>query len=139
MSKIPSPEIVVYICTNCVPQGAHLPRQWRQDDTHVLVREVPCTGKMDAQYLMHALEGGGQGCCVVACPKGDCHLAQGNYRAEIRVHTVQRLLGEIGLEPERVELLNVRPDASLEQTEHLIRGAVHRLCAVGESPLHITR
>ena len=139
MLKTLSPEILVYICTNCVPQGAHLPRQWRQNDTHILVREVPCTGKMDAQYLMHALEGGGQGCCVVACPKGDCHLAQGNYRAEIRVHTVQRLLGEIGLEPERVELLNVRPDTSVQQTEQLVRGAVGRLCAVGESPLNIAR
>ena len=116
-----------------------MPRQWRQDDAHVLVREVPCTGKMDAQYLMHALEGGGRGCCVVACPKGDCHLAQGNYRAEIRVHTIQRLLGEIGLEPERVELLNVRPDTSVEQTEQLVRDAVGRLCAVGASPLNVTR
>ena len=139
MTNILSPDVVVYICTNCVPQGAHLPRQWRQDDAHILVREVPCTGKMDAQYLMHALEGGGRGCCVVACPKGDCHLAQGNYRAEIRVHTIQRLLSEIGLEPERVELLNVRPDTSVEQTEQLVRGAVGRLCAVGESPLHIAR
>ena len=50
----------------------------------VLVREVPCSGKMDGQYLLHAMEGRGRGLCVVACPKGECHLAQGNYRAETR-------------------------------------------------------
>jgi coenzyme F420-reducing hydrogenase delta subunit len=55
---------------------------------------------MDGQYLLHAMEGGARGFCVVACPKGDCHLSQGNYRAEIRVRAVRRLLAEIGLPPD---------------------------------------
>ena len=87
-------------------RAGRLPRQWKQDGARILVREVPCSGKMDGQYLFHALEGGGARLCVVACPKGECHLAQGNYRAEIRVRTVQRLLAEIGLEPERAELVH---------------------------------
>ena len=56
MSEALSPDVVVYLCTNCTPQGAHLPRQWNQDGARVLVREVPCSGKMDAQYLLHAIE-----------------------------------------------------------------------------------
>ncbi len=75
-----TPDVVVYVCCNCIPQGKRLPRQWTQQGAHVLVREVPCSGKMDAQYLMHAIEGGVRGLCVVACPKGECHLAQGNIR-----------------------------------------------------------
>jgi coenzyme F420-reducing hydrogenase delta subunit len=130
-----SPDVVVYVCTNCVPQGAHLPRQWQQEGARVLVREVPCSGKMDAQYLLHGLEGGGQGCCVVACPQGECHLAQGNYRAEIRVHTIQRLLDEIGLEAGRVELLHVSPQENATQMEQSVRNAVQRICRVGKSPL----
>jgi F420-non-reducing hydrogenase iron-sulfur subunit len=134
-----SPDVVVYVCTNCIPQGSRLARQWDQDGSKVLVREVPCSGKMDGQYLFHALEGGGRGICVVACPKGECHLAQGNYRAEIRVCTVQRLLLEIGLEPQRAELLHSSPDDQPEQLEQLVRGAVERICALGESPLHAAR
>jgi F420-non-reducing hydrogenase iron-sulfur subunit len=133
-----SPDVVVYVCTNCVPQGAHLPRQWQQDGAHILVREVPCSGKMDMQYLMHSLEDGGRGCCVVACPKGDCHLAQGNYRAEMRVHTLQRLLGEIGLEPERVELIHISLADSTVQMEQSVRNAVQRICMAGASPLQST-
>jgi coenzyme F420-reducing hydrogenase delta subunit len=123
--------VIVYVCRNCIAEGRHLPRQWRQDGVHVLVQEVPCSGKMDAQYLLHTLAGGGRGFCVVACPKGECHLAQGNYRAEIRLRTVQRLLAEIGLEPERVELHHVSPNDSVEQVEELVRGAVHRICVSG--------
>jgi coenzyme F420-reducing hydrogenase delta subunit len=136
MPEVLAPDVVVYVCANCLPQGGRLPRQWHQDGARVLVREVPCSGKMDGQYLLHALEGGGRGLCVVACPKGECHLAQGNYRAEIRVRTIQRLLAEIGLEPERAQLRHASPDDSLQQLEHRIREAVTRICALGNSPLH---
>ena len=136
MAELVCPDVTVYVCGNSVPDGGRLPRQWRQDGVHVLVREVPCSGKVDAQYLMHALEGGGRGLCVVACPKGECRLVQGNYRAEIRVGTIRRLLGEIGLEPERVQLVTP-PDTSFEQYEQAIRDAVETVCALGESPVRV--
>jgi coenzyme F420-reducing hydrogenase delta subunit len=131
MAHSASPDIIVYICCNCIAVSARLPRQWQQDGAHVLVREVPCSGKMDGQYLMHAFEGGSRGLCIVACPKGECHMAQGNYRAEIRVSTMQRLLTEIGLETERVELLHVSPDEPPELLEPLVRDAVQRMSALG--------
>lgn len=134
-----SPDVVVYVCTNCIPQGERLPRQWTQDGARVLVREIPCSGKIDGQYLFHAMEDGGKGICVVACPKGECHFAQGNYRAEIRVRTIQRLLTEIGLEPQRVELVHCSADDQPEQLEQLVRNAVGRICALGECPLQATR
>ncbi len=135
MSHAVCPDVIVYVCVNCVPEGGRLARQWKQDDARVLVREVPCTGKMDAQYLLHALEGGARGLCVVACPKGDCRLAQGNFRAEIRLRTLQRLLGEIGLEPERARLLHNSPDDRPGQLAEIVEQAVRELCALGPSPL----
>jgi coenzyme F420-reducing hydrogenase delta subunit len=139
MSEALSPDVVVYVCTNCIPQGGRLPRQWNQQGVRVLVREVPCSGKMDGQYLLHAIEGGGRGLCVVACPKGECHLAQGNYRAEIRVRTVQRLLAEIGLESERAQLVHCSDEDSAEKFEQSVRDAVERICALGESPFRAAR
>ena len=84
---------------------------------------------------MHALEGGGRGICVVACPKSECRLAQGNYRAEIRIHSVQRLLSEIGLEPERVVLAHCSPDDSPERLRQLVDDTVAKLVSLGESSL----
>jgi F420-non-reducing hydrogenase iron-sulfur subunit len=135
MAVARSPDVIVHLCHNCVPQGVRLPRQWQQEGAHVLVREVPCTGKVDAQYLFHALEGGARGVCVVACPHGDCRLAQGNYRAEVRVATVQRLLAEIGLDAARVQLVHNSPSDPPERLKQLIDEAVEQICAQGESPL----
>jgi F420-non-reducing hydrogenase iron-sulfur subunit len=132
-----SPDVIVYVCGRSIPKGATLRRQWKYQGVRVAMHTVPCSGKMDGQYLLHALEGGARGLCVVTCPKGECHLSQGNYRAEIRIRTIRRLLGEAGLEPERAELLHSSPNDAPEQFEAIIRGAVERICALGESPLCI--
>jgi len=139
MAEPVHPDIVVYVCQSCIPEGGGMPRQWKQDGAHVLVREVPCSGKIDAQYMLHAFEAGGQGLGVVTCSPGKCSLGEGNYRAEVRVRTVQRLLAEIGIEPERVELLHRASDDLLgERVGELVREAVQRLCALGKSPIAVS-
>ena len=130
-----SPDVLVYVCANCTAQAGALPRQWKHDGAHVVVHEIPCSGKVDTQYLMHALEGGGRGLCIVACPKGECHLAQGNYRAEIRVGAVQRLLDEIGLEPQRAVLVHCSPKDPPERLKQLVDDTVARICSLGESSI----
>ncbi len=134
MSETLQSEILVFICHQCIPAGTRVPRQWTEDGVHVRTLELPCSGKTDAQYLFHSVEGGARGLLVVTCPKGDCHLAQGNYRAEMRVKTVQRLLSEIGMESERAVLVHCGPQDDLEG---MIRAEVSKLCALGESPLTI--
>jgi F420-non-reducing hydrogenase iron-sulfur subunit len=130
-----SPDVLVYVCKNAFPQGERLPPQWEQDGLRVLVRTVPCSGKVDGQYMFHALESGAAGLCVVTCPKGECKLAQGNYRAEIRFRTIQRLLTEIGLEPERARLLHCSPNDAAGHLGDLVRAVVTDFRALGESPI----
>jgi coenzyme F420-reducing hydrogenase delta subunit len=103
-----------------------------QDGVRVRVIQLPCGGKTEIQYLLHALEGGAQGLLVVACLAGECRLAQGNYRAEIRIRTVRRLLAEIGMEPERAALVRC---GGGEDLERLVHEAVGRLIALGGSPV----
>jgi coenzyme F420-reducing hydrogenase delta subunit len=130
-----TPNAVVNVCRNCIPAAGHLPHQWRQGGLQVLVREIPCSGKIDALYLLHALEGVTHGFCVVACPKGDCHWGEGNCRAEIRIRMIQRLLGEMGLEPERAELLQCSPEEPFSKLEQSVHQAVRRLSALGRIPV----
>lgn len=121
------PDVAISICEDCIPEAKHLPRQWTQDGVHVVVREIPCSGKTDGQYLFHTMESAKNGVCTVACARGLCRLAQGNHRAEVRIRTAQRLLEEIGIEPERIELLYSSPEGSFDDLERHVRGAVKRL------------
>jgi len=136
MAEPDPPNVVVDICHNSIPAQGHLPRQWMQDGLSVLVREIPCSGKIDGQYLLHAIEGVSHGICVVACPKGRCRLAQGNRRAEVRMRTVRRLIKEVGLEPQRAMLLHANPGEAAQDVERRIREAVQTLVRLGPSALH---
>ena len=132
MNELPIPCVSVYVCHRCLMEAGHLPRQWTQDDVRVQVVELPCSGKTDTQYLLHAIEGGAQGLLVVTCPPGECRLAQGNYRAEIRIRTVRRLLAEIGMEPGRAALARCCQGDDLKR---LVREAVEQFRALGGSPI----
>ncbi len=133
MSPTQAADIVVYVCHNCTPGSAGIPRQWEQEGLCVQVREVPCSGKIDVQYLLHAFEGGAQGICVLTCPQGECQRAQGNYRAEVRVRTVQRLLTEVGMEPARIALVHCSPQDPAERVEGAAREATARFAKLGGS------
>ena len=135
MSPTQAADVVIYFCHNCTPGRARIPRQWQQERLCVQVHEVPCSGKIDVQYLLHAFEGGAQGVCVLACPHGECLRAQGNYRAEVRVRTVQRLLAEVGMQPERIALVRCSAQDSAERIERLLREAAGRFAELsGPAP-----
>jgi coenzyme F420-reducing hydrogenase delta subunit len=129
------PDIIVYLCKNCIPGGKYLPVQWSESGLHIRVKEIPCSGKIEAQYILHALEGGLRGVCVATCPQGDCTLSQGNYRAEMRINTVKRLLEEIGSDPNRVQFLRCSPTDSTEHIHGLVNDAVGCIKASAEKVL----
>jgi coenzyme F420-reducing hydrogenase delta subunit len=130
MEKLP--EVIVFLCKNCVTESHKLPRQWTCEGMHVRIKEIPCSGKTDAQYILHALESGVAGVCIVTCAQGKCTLAQGNYRAVIRVRTVQKLLIEIGGDPGRVELMHSAENETLATIKERINSTLKRFsnCAV---------
>lgn len=134
------PDVIVYACRNSLPEGeSAVPHRWRQAGLDVVLRELPCSGKIDPQYMLHALQSGAQGICVVTCPLGECRLTQGNYRAQVRVRTVQTLLEEIGMAPARVALLHAAGDDNPGEYVDRIRAAVDRIAAAGPNPMPLTR
>jgi coenzyme F420-reducing hydrogenase delta subunit len=123
----PHADVIIYLCKNCVPAGKRLPVQWNESGMHVRIKEIPCSGKIEAQYMMHALEGEVRGIFVVTCPTGECTLAQGNYRAEMRVKTVQRLMAEAGLDPKRAGIAHCPDGVTVDGLKKIIGEAVQSI------------
>ena len=102
------PKIVAYCCDFCAFAAADLAGAMRlQYSPNVRIIRLPCTGKVDAIVLMKAFEGGADGVFVAGCLEGQCHYLEGNLRAKKKVAYVKKLLGEIGIEPQRVEMYNL--------------------------------
>ena len=102
------PKIVAFCCNFCAFAAADLAGAMRlQYQPSVRIIRLPCTGKVDAIHLMKAFEDGADAVFVAGCLEGECHYLEGNLRAKKRVAYVKRLLAEVQIEPERLEMFNL--------------------------------
>ena len=102
--------------------------------TNVKIVYVPCTGKVDALYLLKALEDGVDGVYVAGCEEGDCHFLKGNIRAKKRVGYVKSILKDLGINPGRVEMYNMSA-ADGPRFVDVARAFTERIEALGPSPV----
>jgi coenzyme F420-reducing hydrogenase delta subunit len=100
------PEIVAFCCHYCAYTAADMAGSKRLSyPPNVKIIRVPCTGKVDALHMMRAFEKGADGVYVAGCLEGDCHFKNGNTRAGQRVVYVQKILEDLGIEPQRLEMI----------------------------------
>ena len=99
------PEITAFMCIYCGYMAADTASALRLEyPANVKLIKLPCTGKTDTRYLLKAFEEGADGVYVIACPKGNCHHVRGNERGELRVEHTKKLLDEIGLGADRLNI-----------------------------------
>jgi len=102
------PVIVAFCCHYCAYTAADMAGSQRLPyPPNVKIIQIPCSGKIDAQHIITAFEKGADGVYVAGCLEGDCHFKNGNTRAARRIEFVKKYLTEIGIESERLEMVNV--------------------------------
>ncbi len=74
----------------------------------VNIIKIPCSGKVEAIHIMRALEEG-DGVAIFACHKEACQFLRGNLRTEAKVTYISKILREIGIEKERVQMYFLAP------------------------------
>jgi len=102
------PVIVAFCCMYCAYAAADAAGSMRltyPPNVHVIL--VTCSGRVDEIFIIQAFENGADGVYVAGCEEGSCHFVSGNFRAKKRVGAVKKILSEIGLESERVEMFNI--------------------------------
>lgn len=74
---------------------------------NVRIIRTPCTGRLETEYFIKAFENGADGVLVAGCLEGGCHFIEGNLCAKRRVEYTRELLEEIGIQKERLRMVNV--------------------------------
>ena len=98
------PKIVAFLCNWCSYAGADLAGVSRlQYGPNVRIIRVPCSGRINPLYIIRALQNGADGVLISGCHPGDCHYISGNLVARRKFALMKRLLGYVGIEPERVQ------------------------------------
>ena len=99
------PRILAFACNWCTYAGADLAGLNRmQYPADVRVVRVPCSGRVNPQYVLRALQDGCDGVLVCGCHPGDCHYATGNYYAKRRMMIFKRMVEYAGFEPDRFQV-----------------------------------
>jgi coenzyme F420-reducing hydrogenase delta subunit len=64
-----------------------------------------CSGRVDPAFVFRAFANGTDGVFIGGCWLGECHyITEGNYDAVSMTHLCKKLLGQIGVNPERLRL-----------------------------------
>lgn len=100
----------------------------------VKIIQVPCSGRIDILHLLRAIEDGADGVYVAGCLEGECHYISGNLKARKRVQYVKKVLEELDVEPERVEMFNLSAGEGPRFAE-IAREMVERIKGLGPSPV----
>jgi len=72
---------------------------------------------------------------VAGCLEGECHFLTGNFKAKKRVQYVKKVLEELGIEPERVEMFNLSAGEGPRFAE-IATEMTERIRELGPSPVN---
>lgn len=99
------PKIVAFLCNWCSYRGADLAGTSRMKSAaNVRPIRVMCSGRVEPVLILKAFKVGADGVLVLGCHPGDCHYAEGNYKAARRMPLLKKMLKQFGIEDERVRL-----------------------------------
>ncbi|KPK96073.1 methyl-viologen-reducing hydrogenase subunit delta [bacterium SM23_31] len=99
------PKIVGFLCRWCTYQGADLAGTSRMEyPPNLIPVRVMCSGRVDPSFVMQAYSEGADAVVIFGCHLGDCHYQEGNYKAMRRYHLLKKMIEELGIEPQRLQL-----------------------------------
>ncbi len=105
MTKQFEPRIVGFLCNWCSYSGADLAGTSRiKYPPNIDIIRVMCSGRVDPQFVLKAFQKGADGVLICGCHPGDCHYAEGNYKAGRRIPLLKKMLSQLGIEEGRLRL-----------------------------------
>jgi F420-non-reducing hydrogenase iron-sulfur subunit len=129
------PTIVAFFCNWCTYTAADLAGTSRMKyPPNALVIRVMCSGRIDPQFIVEAFAQGADGVLIGGCHPGDCHYAEGNYKALRRVILLRRMLRAVGIEDERLRLEWISASEG-EKVARVVREMVATLHGLGRLDL----
>lgn len=129
------PRILAFFCNWCTYTAADLAGVSRMKYApNARVIRVMCSGRVDPQFVLEAFAKGADGVLIGGCHPGDCHYAEGNYKALRRAELLKRLLKDMRIEEDRFRLEWIS-GAEGEKVKLVVNDMVERVRKLG--PLNL--
>jgi heterodisulfide reductase subunit A len=106
MEKAP-PALTVFICDWSLRVDDDLTILENYPEELVNVVHIPCTGRIDPQHALMALDAGIQGVLVCGCKPGECHFKRGNHVATCKMSLLDTMLGQMALPQDNIRFIKI--------------------------------
>jgi F420-non-reducing hydrogenase iron-sulfur subunit len=128
------PVIIGFTCNWCSYRAADLAGTARvKYQPNVRLVRLMCSGRLDPTFVLKALAGGADGVLITGCHPGECHYIEQNYKALRRFMLLRRTLSQMGIEPQRVQLVWASAAEGVKLASEINR-MIEEIRALG--PLH---
>ena len=125
--------VVLMACRQAVPDPALVSSPLEQAGLQARVIAEPCSSKVEVFQMLRTLAAEADLLWVVGCPEAACQLVEGSFRMTKRVGHAQDYLAEIGLEPERLGMVQL-PAGNQEALSAALREIMERARTLGHNP-----
>ena len=99
--------VVLMACRQAVPDPALFLGPLEQAGLKARVIAEPCSSKVEVFQMLRTLAAEADLLWVVGCPEPACQLVEGSFRMAKRVGHAREYLAEIGLDPERLGMVQL--------------------------------
>lgn len=100
------PVIVGFLCNWCAYMAADVAGMARMNHApNMRPIRVMCSSRVDPEFVLKAFRDGADGVLIVGCHPGGCHYVDGNIKALHRHSLLHKLLSQLGIEPQRLQLV----------------------------------
>ena len=131
------PKILGIVCNWCCYGGADLCGVSRfQYPPYIRLIRVMCSARVDLTHILRAFSNGQDAVFVGGCHIGDCHyVTHGNYHTLSLISICKKLLGHLGVNPERLRLEWVSAGEGIRFAEVMndFAGSVKKLGPLGKA------
>ena len=125
--------VVLMACRQAVPDPALFLNPLEQAGLKARVIAEPCSSKVEVFQMLRTLAAEADLLWVVGCPEPACQLVEGSFRMAKRVGHAKDYLAEIGLEPERLGMVQL-PAGNQEVLAVAVQEILERARTLGENP-----
>lgn len=90
-----APNLITFICdwSLRVEEDLEILEGYPKDQVKVI--HIPCTGRIDPQHALMALDSGVKGVLVFGCKPGECHFKRGTDVAHCKIGLLDTILGQM--------------------------------------------
>lgn len=105
--KSKAPKLVTFVCDWSLRESSDLEILESYPDEMVNVIHIPCTGRIDPQHAMMALNAGVHGVLVCGCKPGECHFKRGTYVASCKIGLLDSMLKQFNYPQKQIRFVQI--------------------------------